>query len=112
MADYLERAAVLLNDIYKCDETLMGEVNKAWIENMCRYALVERIRQQGLQGGKSNWLTRAKFWVDICQNHTDMGEDHVDMRTENKGKFVESMQYFEYLMLHYTLGQVQREREQ
>ena len=93
--NYLERATILLNDIHKCDEMVRGVMDKAYIDNMGRYASLEQIRQQGLQAGKNNWKTRAKFWIDICQNHTDMGKDHVNMRTENKGVFVQSMQHFE-----------------
>ena len=91
-----------MNDIHKCDEMVRGVMDKAYIDNMGRYASLEQIRQQGLQAGNKNWKTRAKFWIDICQNHTDMGKDHVNMRTENKGVFVQSMQHFEYLMLYYT----------
>ena len=91
--NFLERAAKPLDNIHTRDEMVQGVADKAFIGSMSDYASLERIRQEGLRAGKKR-KTRAKFWKEICKDHPAM--------LQKQDVYVESMGYFEYLMLHYT----------
>ena len=51
--NFLERAATPLDGIQARNKMVQEVVDNAYIDSMADYALLERIRQQGLQAGKN-----------------------------------------------------------